>query len=56
MFTFIKDMFRHPTADEIRARQRQEAERTLPEVEANLEYTAAMRDMYLARLARLANN
>lgn len=54
MYEFIKRMFRQPSGAELRVRQREEAERLLAMIEADLEYTIAMRDMYTARLVRLA--
>jgi hypothetical protein len=53
MIQLIVNMFRTPSAEEIRQRQLDEAKRSLAEFEVTLEYTIAMRDMFRTRIARL---
>lgn len=53
MFKYIKNLFVHPSAEELRYQQLRNAERELMAYEANVEYAIAIRDMLKARLARL---
>ena len=52
---FFRDLFIAPSPAELRQRQLDDADRQLAEFEINLEYTRAMRDMFIERIQRLKN-
>lgn len=56
MIKLLREYFVHPTPAQTRQRQIEKAERELVDLEAEIEYATAMRDMYKARLARLTTH